>query len=66
MPYRAPLREFAFLFDHVVDLAQVSGTARFAEASRDVTDAILAEAINWDFIATNLDGQGVSRADQPG
>ena len=44
MPYRAPLREFAFLFDHVVDLAQVSGTARFAEASRDVTDAILAEA----------------------
>ncbi len=44
MPYRAPLAEFAFLFDHVVGLDQVSATDRFAEASRDVTDAILAEA----------------------
>ncbi|MDH3262768.1 MAG: acyl-CoA dehydrogenase [Paracoccaceae bacterium] len=44
MPYRAPLSEFAFLFDHVVGLDQVSGTERFAEASRDVTDAILTEA----------------------
>lgn len=28
-------------------------------------DRILKEAINWDFAAQNLDGQGVSRADQP-
>ena len=44
MPYRAPLSDFAFLFDHVVGLDQVAATDRFAEASRDVTDAILAEA----------------------
>jgi Fe-Mn family superoxide dismutase len=28
-------------------------------------DRILKEAINWDFAALNLDGQGASRADQP-
>ena len=27
---------------------------------------VLDKAINWDFVAQNLDGQGVSRADQPG
>jgi len=44
MPYRAPLAEFAFLFDHVVGFDQLAATDRFADASRDVTDAILAEA----------------------
>jgi len=44
MPYRAPLSEFGFLFDHVVGLDQVCATDLFADASRDVTDAILAEA----------------------
>ncbi len=44
MPYRAPLSEFSFLFDHVVGFDHVSATDLFAEASRDVTDAILAEA----------------------
>jgi superoxide dismutase, Fe-Mn family len=29
-------------------------------------DAVLAKAINWDFAALNLDGQGAGRADQPG
>ncbi|MDX3900845.1 MAG: superoxide dismutase [Sphingobium sp.] len=29
-------------------------------------DKVLKEAIDWDFVALNLDGQGVSRADQPG
>lgn len=38
----------------------------YRNARPGYADAILAEAINWDFIATNLDGQGVSRADQPG
>ena len=28
-------------------------------------DAVLANLINWDFVAQNLDGGGVARADQP-
>ena len=28
-------------------------------------EKLLKEAINWDFAAENLDGQGASRADQP-
>ncbi|SMX45765.1 acyl-CoA dehydrogenase [Actibacterium lipolyticum] len=44
MPYRAPVSDFQFIFDHVVDLEQVTKTDLFAEASRDVTDAILIEA----------------------
>ncbi|MEO0389514.1 MAG: acyl-CoA dehydrogenase [Pseudomonadota bacterium] len=44
MPYRAPVDDFTFLFDHVVGLAQVRATDRFAEASEDVTAAILQEA----------------------
>ena len=44
MPYRAPLQEFAFLFENVVDLAQVTRTERFADADADTVEAILAEA----------------------
>ena len=44
MPYHAPTRDFRFLFEHVIDYAQVTGTDRFAEATPDVTDAILTEA----------------------
>ncbi|WP_102109197.1 acyl-CoA dehydrogenase [Oceaniglobus roseus] len=44
MPYRAPTREFSFLFDHVVGLEQVTATNLFAEATPDVTEAILSEA----------------------
>jgi acyl-CoA dehydrogenase len=44
MPYRAPLSDFRFLFDHVVDFKQVSTTERFAEATSDTIDAILSEA----------------------
>jgi superoxide dismutase, Fe-Mn family len=29
-------------------------------------EKLLKEAIDWDFVALNLDGEGVSRADQPG
>ncbi len=29
-------------------------------------DAVLNRAIDWDFVEQNLDGQGASRADQPG
>ena len=44
MAYRAPVSEFRFIFDHVVDLAQVTATDRFAEADTDTVDAILTEA----------------------
>ena len=44
MPYRAPVDDFTFLFDHVVGLDQVRATDRFEEASSDVTAAILTEA----------------------
>ncbi|MDV4145019.1 acyl-CoA dehydrogenase [Shimia sp. FJ5] len=44
MPFRAPVPEYKFMFDHVVDLGQVTQTERFAEADQDVVDAILTEA----------------------
>ncbi len=44
MTYRAPLADFAFLFDHVVGLAQVQATELFAEATPDLVQAILSEA----------------------
>jgi 3-(methylsulfanyl)propanoyl-CoA dehydrogenase len=44
MSYRAPVAEFQFLFDHIVDLDQVAQTDQFSEATSDVTAAILAEA----------------------
>ena len=44
MPYRAPVEDFQFLFDHVVGLDRVTATDRFAEATPDVTAAILSEA----------------------
>ncbi|SFO89560.1 acyl-CoA dehydrogenase [Tranquillimonas alkanivorans] len=44
MPYRAPVREFRFLFDHVVGLDQVAATERFSETTPDLVDAILTEA----------------------
>jgi acyl-CoA dehydrogenase len=44
MTYRAPVADFRFIFDHVADLARVTATARFADATPDVTEAILLEA----------------------
>ncbi|HYG30957.1 MAG TPA: superoxide dismutase [Allosphingosinicella sp.] len=32
----------------------------------DFVDAVLGNLVNWEFVAQNLDGEGVSRADQPG
>ncbi len=43
MPYRAPLKDFRFLMDHVVGMDRVSATELFAEASKDVVTAILTE-----------------------
>lgn len=36
----------------------------YRNARPSYLDALLAKAINWEFVAHNLDGQGVSRADQ--
>ena len=44
MPFRAPVPEFQFMLDHVVDFKQVTGTERFADAEKDMVDAILTEA----------------------
>lgn len=44
MPYRAPVEEFKFLFDQVVDLKQVADTDLFSEVSPDLVAAILTEA----------------------
>ncbi len=44
MPYRAPVSDFRFLMDHVVGFDQVAATDHFAEATPDMTQAILTEA----------------------
>ena len=44
MTFRAPVEDFLFLFDHVVDLAKVRETERFGEATDDLVRAILSEA----------------------
>ncbi|MEO1638026.1 MAG: acyl-CoA dehydrogenase [Pseudomonadota bacterium] len=44
MPYRAPVSDFQFLLDHVVGFPEVAATERFAEATPDMTTAILTEA----------------------
>jgi Fe-Mn family superoxide dismutase len=38
----------------------------YRNARPNYADRVLKEAINWDFAAQNLDGQGVARADQQG
>ncbi|THD75965.1 acyl-CoA dehydrogenase [Thalassobius vesicularis] len=43
MPYRAPVEDYRFIFENVVDMAQVAGTERFADATEDMTSAILTE-----------------------
>ena len=44
MAFRAPVEDFNFLLSHVVGFEAVQQTARFSEASSDVTQAILDEA----------------------
>lgn len=43
MSYTAPLTDLRFLLDHVVGFPAVQATERFADATPDLTDAILAE-----------------------
>ena len=44
MPYRSPVADFRFILDHVVPLAPVAETSRFAEATPETVEAILTEA----------------------
>lgn len=44
MSFRAPIPEYEFLLNHIVGYGQVAATDRFAEASDDLTSAILTEA----------------------
>ena len=44
MPYRAPIEDYTFLFEHVVGLNQVTETSKFSEASPDLVGAVLSEA----------------------
>jgi len=44
MPYQAPLRDFRFILDRVTGFDAVTATPLFAEASADVTEAILTGA----------------------
>jgi len=44
MPYRAPVEDFEFMFDHVVGLEQVTASGKFSDSGPDMTHAILTEA----------------------
>jgi acyl-CoA dehydrogenase len=44
MPFRAAVSEYAFIFNNVVNFAQLRGTDLFTEATQDLTAAILDEA----------------------
>jgi alkylation response protein AidB-like acyl-CoA dehydrogenase len=44
MTYRAPVAEMRFLLDHVLDARRLAATDRFAEATPETVEAILAEA----------------------
>ena len=44
MPFRAPVEDYNFLFEHIVNLDAVRATDKFADATDDVTRAILEEA----------------------
>ncbi|WP_353474529.1 acyl-CoA dehydrogenase [Salipiger sp. H15] len=44
MPYRAPVAELTFLLKEVVGFDEVAATARYAEATPDMVQAVLGEA----------------------
>ncbi|HEX7874988.1 MAG TPA: superoxide dismutase [Sphingobium sp.] len=50
----------------IVDVWEHAYYIDYRNARPNYADRILKDAINWDFAALNLDGQGASRADQPG
>lgn len=50
----------------IVDVWEHAYYIDYRNARPNYADRVLKDALNWDFAAQNLDGQGVSRADQPG
>ncbi len=44
MAYRAPVEEMRFVLDAVIGAGRLAGTGRFAEATPETVDAVLAEA----------------------
>ncbi len=44
MSFKAPVSDFRFLFDHIVEYGQLADTALFTDAGADVTEQILTEA----------------------
>ena len=44
MPYRAAVDDFDFLLGQVIDFSTLSATSRFADATQDMSKAILSEA----------------------
>jgi acyl-CoA dehydrogenase len=44
MPYLAPVNDYRFLMDHVAGFGAVTATARFADTTPDLAQAILTEA----------------------
>ena len=44
MSYRAPVEDFSFIIEHVIDFNALRETSRFSHVSQDVTQAILREA----------------------
>lgn len=44
MAFRAPVRDYRFIFNDILDFGQLARTERFAEATDDMVEAILAEA----------------------
>lgn len=50
----------------ILDVWEHAYYVDYRNARPDYADAILRNAIDWDFVAQNLDGEGASRADQAG
>jgi acyl-CoA dehydrogenase len=44
MPFRAPVSEYSFLFENVVDYSVLTTTEKFQDATSDMVEAILTEA----------------------
>ena len=50
----------------ILDVWEHAYYVDYRNARPDYADAVLKNAIDWDFVALNLDGEGASRADQAG
>ncbi|MXQ09598.1 acyl-CoA dehydrogenase [Alphaproteobacteria bacterium GH1-50] len=59
MPYVSPVSEISFILEHVAGFASLRDTERFAEATPDLTEAVLTEAGRFcDGVMAPLNRQG--------